>query len=182
MTKEEQLKIYSAYLPYGVELYHDSHFKENRIIKEWGLKKCSDYPISEYCDGTRYGRTFQEVKPILYDISYLTKEIEHEGNQITPIIEIIKQASLLDLNGCAFDIYDDEEEDNGIYINAEDEHGRVIDSLFYDGNIFQKMHVYGFDPVNPQRELQEMLLRYHLNVFDLPEDQFINKATLTQKQ
>lgn len=76
-TKEELLKIYSAYLPYELKIYHESNFKDNRIIEFWGLKNCSDYPISEYCDGTRYGRTFQEVKPILYSMDILTKEKLH---------------------------------------------------------------------------------------------------------
>lgn len=180
MTKEELLRIYSAYLPYKTKCYCMGEYGEDNnpfIFEIVGITHGSVEVIQ--CSTTNITHFEpEEIFPILYPLEFLTKEIEHEGETIIPIVEILKQASLLDLNGCKFDIYDDEEEDNGIYVNAEDEHGRVIDAIFYDGNIFQKMHGYGFEPVNPQRELQEMLYRYHFNVFQLPESEYINKATL----
>lgn len=87
-----ELKDIAPYLPYRLKLYHLSHFKGNKIIEDWGLKNCSDYPVSEYCDGTTYGRTLQEIKPILRPMSDLTKEIIHNGETFVPI-ERLKEYS-----------------------------------------------------------------------------------------
>lgn len=147
MTKEELIKIYSAYLPYNLKLHHESHFKGNKIIEFWGLKNCSDYPISEYCDGTRYGRTFQEVKPILYDLSYLTKEIEHNGERFIPLHKILEVYN--------FDLSKMDEE----YILSFKESLIEVDMSF---------------------KTAQMLLEWHFNVFNIPEGDYINKATLNK--
>ncbi|MCT4238497.1 hypothetical protein HZP42_19675 [Elizabethkingia anophelis] len=79
-----ELKDIAPYLPYRLKLYHLSHFKGNKIIEDWGLKNCSDYPVSEYCDGITYGRTLQEIKLLLRPMSDLTKEITHNGETFVP--------------------------------------------------------------------------------------------------
>ncbi|HFK5596399.1 TPA: hypothetical protein ACG0AT_000946 [Elizabethkingia anophelis] len=85
-----ELKDIAPYLPYRLKLYHLSHFKGNKIIEDWGLKNCSDYPVSEYCDGTTYGRTLQEIKPILRPMSDLTNEITHNGETFIPLHRILE--------------------------------------------------------------------------------------------
>ncbi len=75
MNKEELLRIYSAYLPYGLK----AQYNNGDIITIIGV---NTETIQVNCDFTHYGYSdtrIEDVKPILYDLSYLTKEIEHEG-------------------------------------------------------------------------------------------------------
>ena len=178
MNKDEQLKIYSAYLPYRLNLKSGEFITEMCASKKYII---DDYEheftnIDDLCYSVNH-----TYKPILYDLSYLTKEIEHEGEKIIPMVYFIKKTSLFDLSKCTFEVYED---DGEVYVNAHDG-DRVIDSIFYDGNIFWSSKLLdiheGYRPANPQHTWQEMLTHLHFNVFGLPEDQFINKATLTNK-
>lgn len=76
MTKEEQLKIYSAYLPYGL-----------KICTSYGNGKWNNPKKLTGADIDRISTRSSNVqyKPILYDLSYLTKEIEHEGERFVPL-------------------------------------------------------------------------------------------------
>lgn len=170
MNKDELLKIYSAYLPYKTPITLASEeynydglttILSPHYLLDWQRNKC-------------------KISLHLWDLSYLTKEIEHDGERIIPMVYFIKKTSLFDLSKCTFEVYED---DGEVYVNA---HGdRVIDSIFYDGNIFWSSKLLdiheGYRPANPQHTWQEMLLHLHFNVFNLPESEFINKATLTNK-
>jgi hypothetical protein len=135
MNKDELLKIYSAYMPYKtpITLASEAYNYDGlttilspHYLLDWQRNKC-------------------KISLHLWDLSYLTKEIEHEGKMITPIVEI--------MNGG-----DDIFEDMLIRLAAGLSNP---DRLPY--RIFIK------------------LLSYHFNVFQLSEDQFISKATLTNK-
>lgn len=135
MNKDELLKIYSACLPYKTPITLASEeynydglttILSPHYLLDWQRNKC-------------------KISLHLWDLSYLTKEIEHEGKKITPIVEIMNDG-------------DDIFEDMLIRLAAG---LSKPDRLPY--RIFIK------------------LLSYHFNVFNLPEDQFINKATLTNK-
>ncbi len=144
MNKDELLKIYSAYMPYSLELQHKYQKAKHNgetVLRSW-VKPLE--PLDLGCLLPHRNDSF-DWKPILWDLSYLTKEIEHEGKMITPIVEI--------MNGG-----DDIFEDMLIRLAAGLSNP---DRLPY--RIFIK------------------LLSYHFNVFQLSEDQFINKATLTNK-
>lgn len=176
MTKEELIKVFSAYLPYDLE-----------VCTSYGSPKLNNPKMMCGADIDRIKRNKTAIfvmKPILLPLEYLTKEIEHEGKQVIPIVEILKKTSLLDLSECKFEVWEDEEKHNTVvYVNAENKNGRVIDSMFYDNDLFWHMDNDGsFDPTNPQREPQEMLLKFHFNVFGLKEGEYINKSTLTNKQ
>ncbi|NML70014.1 hypothetical protein HHL23_09395 [Chryseobacterium sp. RP-3-3] len=80
-TKEEQLKIYSAYLPYGLKFISNRDSVD--ITNAWtlvGLKIDNSYPhkptlLSERSDYKNVINIWSPTaKPILYDLSYLTKE------------------------------------------------------------------------------------------------------------
>lgn len=168
-TKEELIRIYSAYLPYGLRF-------QTVIGWEKKIETLESFDI-DYLDGRLVLNSnpyfeAKNVKPILYNLSYLTKEIEHEGEKIIPIVEILKKASVFDLSGCEFGI---NEEDETIYVDAY-RYGRLIDAILYDSNVFIMNKEEKYFP--PQKDLNEMLLEFHINVFGLEEDQFINKATL----
>ncbi|WP_336704423.1 hypothetical protein [Chryseobacterium indologenes] len=85
MNKEELLKIYSAYLPYDLKIGFDGEDYEHSFV---GLENSNEgvMLISPFGD---FGRAdIEKCKPILYDLSYLTKEIEHEGETFVPIKRI----------------------------------------------------------------------------------------------
>ncbi len=163
MNKEELLKIFSAYLPYNLKLQHNyekaKHNGETEL-RSW-VKPLE--PLDLGCLFPHRKDSF-DWKPILYDLSYLTKEIEHEGKRFIPLIELAK-------------------------INAPQRRFKINGSLvvdnygyhfFYNQNSFIWVHGLKAHTVINQRQLFGKLYEWHLNVFQLPKDQFINKATLNR--
>ena len=81
--KEITLKEWSAYLPYGLKLWYE----DNKDI----------YPlvVSNNTVSIRGGFNINDVKsynlkPILYDLSWLTREITHEGETFIPLYKLQK--------------------------------------------------------------------------------------------
>lgn len=145
MNKDELLKIYSAYLPYGLQISTDDE-GEDWVETVIGVNnEALETSVGNYWDFT--------VKPILYDLSYLTKEIEHEGETFVPIVKLEQ------IFGIGFKKFNN----------------TVGFSYFFkglsNGVLFDKIE--GF---------RNKLLEWHFNIFSLPESEYINKATLTQKQ
>ena len=77
--KEIILKEWSAYLPYGLK------FKTKRGFDT--LSTLSDELIN--CDFEEW-YSLNKVKPILYDLSWLTREITHEGETFIPLYKLQK--------------------------------------------------------------------------------------------
>ncbi|MGK6342893.1 hypothetical protein ACMGDK_11675 [Chryseobacterium sp. DT-3] len=143
MTKEEQLKIYAAYLPYGLLI----ETRTDEEIKTEGSYISKLIGIDQYGLLDEFHNTWEyEVRPILYDLSYLTKEIEHEGERFVPIEELYRADEEQHYSHCDLD-------DMKHFI-------RVLPTAQIPYCFIQK------------------LLEWHFNVFNLPPDQFINKATL----
>jgi len=79
MNKDELLKIYSAYLPYRLQCYNEVHgIQTMECWSSFSPVKTGNYVHLQ-------GMINQTSKPILYDLSYLTKEIEHKGKMIIPM-------------------------------------------------------------------------------------------------
>lgn len=132
MNKDELLKIYSAYLPYKtpITLASEAYNYDGlttilspHYLLDWQRNKC-------------------KISLHLWDLSYLTKEIEHNCLIIKPIEYI--SASIADRN-----------------------------------KILKMVENKGPLDVLPQWKF-EKLLKFHFNVFNLPESEYINKATLTK--
>lgn len=143
MNKDELLKIYSAYLPYGLELQHKyekAKHSGEKVLRSW-VKPLEHLDLG--CLFPHRNDSF-DWKPILYDLSYLTKEIEHEGVKVIPI-------------DC---------------ISLSKANSQRIMRRYANGQSLDVLEQWQF----------ERLLRLHINVFNLPESEYINKATLTQKQ
>ncbi|MGU3377675.1 hypothetical protein [Chryseobacterium sp. M5A1_1a] len=169
MTKEEKIKIYSAYLPYGLtgELKYDvkedfdgvdwvddfSKFEKGAI---WKLAGFADHdlniPMGEgefsgwlWRNDNTYADIDISIKPILYPLEFLTKEIEHEGETFVPL-------------------------------------HRILEEYYFDLTKMDEKYILSFKEslieVDMSYKTAQMLLEYHFNVFNLPEDQYINKATL----
>jgi hypothetical protein len=73
MTKEELRKIYSAYLPYKLHVLHTEKNMRLIISGVYFKENNDEYLQLQLLNWDRTVKT-SEVKPILYDLSYLTKE------------------------------------------------------------------------------------------------------------
>lgn len=76
-TKEELLKIYSAYLPYEID-FRFCHGWSETIMRLHSV--CFD---KEVVNDNVYLQP-KNIEPILYSMDMLTKEIEHKGERIIP--------------------------------------------------------------------------------------------------
>lgn len=151
MTKEEQLKIYTAYLPYALKLQHmyeKAKHEGETVLRSW-VKPLE--PLDLGCLFP-YRKDSFDWKPILYDLSYLTKEIEHEGETFVPTERLMNYASNFGVNRGVFE--------------------HMLSSILEGNTLITELPYY----------LIVKLLEWHLNVFQLPEGEYINKATLTNKK
>ena len=137
--KEITLKEWSAYLPYGLKLWYE----DNKDI----------YPlvVSNNTVSIRGGFNINDVKsynlkPILYDLSWLTREITHEGETFVPIEK--------------FEIGDD---DSGI----EYDHGNI--RLIKDLESISKYNSYHDIQFLPF-EVVQRLIEWKFNIFFLPDE------------
>lgn len=146
MNKEELIRIYSAYLPYELTITDVTNNQEFILEPE---------NISGVLNDAEHLNT---LKPHLYDLSYLTKEIEHEGRKIVPVEY--------------FEITDDSDS-----YPIEHDHGNF--KLIKDLESIAKNNSYHDIQFLPFETVQR-LISFHINVFGLKEDQFINKATLNK--
>lgn len=156
MNKEELLKIYSAYLPYKLKIGFEGDDYEHLLV---GVDLCNEglQLISPFGD---FGRCeIDKPKPVLYDLSYLTKEIEHEGEKFVPIEY--------------FDVGDDSS--NSYPYDFGSGNVSIIRTLksIAENNIVFDVKFLPFEVV-------QRLISWKINVFGLKEDQFINKATLNK--
>ena len=112
--KEITLKEWSAYLPYGLkgELQFDK--SEDFELQDWAIdlskfKKGAIWKLCGYADTDlhiplgdgefngwlwrneyTYVNFHSGIKPILYDLSWLTREITHEGETFIPLYKLQK--------------------------------------------------------------------------------------------
>ena len=195
MNKDELLKIYSAYLPYKtpITLASEAYNYDGlttilspHYLLDWQRNKC-------------------KISLHLWDLSYLTKEIEHEGERFVPMIKllelqetnhfsknpIIKNANtfnpdkIIDCKSETFKIHPNEMTEHKVrYLVETSNMGTLIYSLTYDEHFDRffmadetRNVILG---VGHQRQMFEKLYEWKLNVFGLPESEYINKATLTK--
>ena len=154
MTKEEQLKIYSAYLPYKLQVIN----AYQNIYTIYGItnKMYDNYGNVGLLttNGWMDMDDAWENKPILYDMSYLTKEVEHEGERFMPVEKLMKMRSVDPNSFC-----------------CEKRKQKAIEALLNDMRLTDRISI----------DMYNKLLEWHFNVFNLPESEYINKATLTNK-
>lgn len=140
MNKEELIKIFSAYLPYGLNGRYN--------LANWLYHPLQLESFERFVEGFYI--------PILYDLSYLTKEIEHEGRNIVPVEY--------------FEITDDSDS-----YPIEHDNGNI--KLIKDLESIAKNNSYHDIQFLPFEAVQR-LISFHINVFGLKENEFINKANL----
>ena len=140
--KEITLKEWSAYLPYGLicEVKDQGGIETDTLFGVYDNKELVFHNIVESHQG------FESVKPILYDLSWLTREITHKGESFIPIEK--------------FEIGDD---DSGI----EYDHGNI--RLIKDLESISKYNSYHDIQFLPF-EVVQRLIEWHFNVFNLPDE------------
>lgn len=84
-TKEELLKIYSAYLPY--ELIVRQKFGRYSPTKDGVLE----------IDDLKTFSMHRMFRPHLYSMDMLTKEIEHKGERFIPIVKLFNVPDTIEL-------------------------------------------------------------------------------------
>lgn len=87
--KEITLKEWSAYLPYGLKVKVTDNPCADEIHELSGIPYDGLLHLGK---GGMYGfkrRNFKQVKPILYDLSWLTREITHEGETFVPLLNLV---------------------------------------------------------------------------------------------
>lgn len=171
-TKEELLKIYSAYLPYELKgKYHLPHwqYQEGLENKEYPLQLES---FENFIKGS--------YVPILYSMDMLTKEIEHKGERFIPIEKLFDIETNLEWSKSG---HIKAEKGKDEYWVRQKEEGRS----FHFGYNAEKNYFYKIDSENckqsvwKQLEMFQKLFEWHFNVFGLQESEYIQKQSVIQK-
>lgn len=172
MTTEEQLKTYAAYLPYGLQAKLNSKgiFNLDREYPDPAFSRLGTINSYQVYDGNISGSIWisdrmsvdfesaDEIDIALWDLSYLTKEIEHEGRVFIPID--------------VFEITDDSDS-----YSIEYDHGNI--KLIRDLKSIAENNLY-FDIQFLPFEVVQRLIFWHFNVFNLPAGEFIPKTLKTE--
>jgi hypothetical protein len=158
-TKEELLKIYSAYLPYELNVGFQPEELEHRLVgvdlSNEGLQF-----ISPFGD---FGRSeISEPKPILYSMNMLTKLIEHNGETFIPWDELTNGETVR-FNYADF-AEDWNKRDNYSFEN------------YVQDWILGSKHCFDFLPYG----FIQKLIEWHFNVFGLEESEYIKKEELSK--
>ncbi len=139
-------------------------------IKKVGVfKSGTEYRIGTRIGGlqTHYGTS--RFKPLLRPLSDLTKEIEHNGVLITPIVELFKLAIFRTWNDEAFNQFNQfqvEVKDGRAYLKDK---GRMI-VLSYDEDGFELLQYepkYEHFKFINQREMFEKLYEWKFDIYNL---------------
>ncbi|AZB01269.1 hypothetical protein EG359_17345 [Chryseobacterium joostei] len=144
MTNEDKLRIYAAYLPYGLK---GNLLPQTHEVEMTGIY-LDDYNMHEIYIKPSGCYVMSRFKPIIYPLDFLTKEIEHEGERFVPIHKLRKYCI------------------------------EVMGAKDYDTDIGIDKLIKGWEVQYWPKLFIDILLKWHFNVFNLPEDQFINKTNL----
>ena len=95
MEAKLELKHLVGYLPYGLKVENDNHIAVITMMYLPAGKLDTDLWIVSMEDTTNpelsCSVNFKEVKPILHPLSDLTKEIEVNGEKITPLLKLARK-------------------------------------------------------------------------------------------
>jgi hypothetical protein len=174
-----ELKHLSPYLPYGLRIRGNTHGE----IAE--LTTLSDISVNIKGRSLSYGMWADifEIKPILRPLSDLTKEIEHNEDSFTPIIELLQINHELVFN---YRIENElgkelfEHEINGGCIVWDDVNRRNAFTYSKEGLDHSFLWTYDGDEMTVnQYDLFQKLFEWHFDVFNLiPQDLAIDINTL----
>lgn len=161
-TKEELLKIYSAYLPYGLTA-------ETVLNTKFTFKGLSFRHVLQDEKGFDMGQ-IGTTKLHLYSMDMLTKEIEHKGESFIPLIRLAKlvdnghnsESKIKQFSGLNFLIYTDKCDD-------------VENVKIRFSNVFSIERLSQNVLASTVLKIQNLLIEWHFNVFGLDESEYISK-------
>lgn len=155
-TKEELLKIYSAYLPYELKGKRTDGAKGDYILRAVYDDGSIIWKYDGFGNSTQIG-----VLPVLYSMDMLTKEIEHKGERFIPILKWCDIPDTIELIGVGY-------EKKNYYAKFGFEAEIVTYKIPSD---IDSMNYY---TVNK-------LLEWHFNVFGLDESEYIKKEIINER-
>lgn len=197
--KEITLKEWSAYLPYGLkaQLVWDksedfewqdwasdlSKFEKGAVWKLCGYAEPDlNIPLGEgefsgwlWRNGNTYVNFHSGIKPILRDLSDLTKEIEHDGEKFVPIERLLDIESGINWSSSDYLLAESGVGEYWVKLKGKKK------SFVFGFNCYKKyfyMHSQFGDNkyVKNQLQLFNRLFEWKFNVFQLP-DELIVKVT-----
>ena len=140
----EKLKIYSAYLPYGLKL---QYFDDEREIlhNDCKMVEFREDEMTIANNEYQYDVEFYDVKPILFSLEDLTKEITIGGETFVPFDELIKIKNV-----------------------------RLRVEKYENGDKkLLNINTFSFSLFDFEYKIIEKLLEWKFNVFNLPEIEYI---------
>ena len=162
--KEITLKEWSAYLPYSLKVKDE---ETTEVFEVAGINP-DGILIHDNIDGSVEEYSSTILKPILRDLSDLTKEIEHNGEKFVPIKRITKE------------YYD---KDNETIFDDENKYKIISNKYCYPSNGTKTSHwwlqykpsIISFDSQDNesclmQYQLLQKLFEWHFNVFQIPDE------------
>ena len=152
-----EIKHLAPYLPYGLRIEHPTMMSGNRKISEMRNLGQTSIEISH-----RIYVQISSCKPLLRQLSELTKEIEIDGEKFVPITELAKIYETDEIFGhLKFEIkydfaavkYVDSEENNIIFcynfktksFGTHDFDNKIIHTVQNQLDLFQKLFEWHFD-------------------------------------
>ena len=173
------LEHLAPYLPYGLRC----QWNQSKPFELMGLQKGNDSVNNElwtWRDGSKYLTGYlYECKPILRNLSDLTKEIEHNGEKFVPLFELCKmQGFSMGAKSNWEYSYSTEFNCNTAMMKNKDWIFRYLGKQgdFYLNGIAE--HNKKHQKSHKQLAMFQKLFEWHFNVFNLPENLFVDINTL----
>lgn len=176
--KTIELKHWAAYLPFKLKLGVYASLSTFQLVVS---RKEEGYTITDVLKQST-------LKPILYPLNWLDKEIEHNGEKFVPLIELAIEYLNMSrdyLNEVKKEWY---AKDNyyGFTINNREEHFYFCcdkgsyNQQFYFGYEIRSGERKSYLPKYPKYQLNmfQRLFEWHFNVFNLPKHLYIDKSKL----
>ena len=152
----------APYVPYGLKV----------LVEEYGIELVVGIHGNDIIT-TEDNAHFSAVKPILRPLSYLTKEIEHNGEKFVPLVELFKlsrdnyqqeikyhcvmatsqiQIEMLGFRNYFFGLYESDRDvriENGLYFDCYSTDlvmdNRIEEKILCQYSLFQKLFEWHFD-------------------------------------
>ena len=145
--KKLELHHLAPYLPYGLK-YVPKHNENDVQLLSLGML---------------HPQNIETIKPILYPLSWLTKEIEHNGKKFMPVAKIISEVHNI--------YYDKLKAGEDIKSRSN----RKVYNIGWEDNWWK----IEFGEITSLRyDYVQKLIEWHFNVFNLPEHLYIDKSTI----
>ncbi len=155
MTKQEFMAFS---LPYDIKMVNVNYLPEQEVIRSvFAVYKNNRIKI----DGVCLHIDITGFKPILRQLSDLTKEIDYKGEKFVPIVELAKMALNQNVNPLRF-----HRDDDGYYVELNN---NVVFAYCYNQYCFGLYKYNELFTVTKQLQLFQKLIEWHFDIAGLIE-------------